>query len=130
MPDTMSYAADVLAETMKEKNVNLVHKVSSFSTWLEEAPVSTLDTLSLAKVDGRRNHRDLPIPQLNKKQSQHRATKRCMTTDASMELCSKRARLVTSHEACSEPTCAFLLKEIGSGVSRATRHFAQYMHHT
>ena len=105
MPDTMSCAADVLAEKMKEKDVYLVHNVKSFSSWLEDAPASTLGTLSLAPIDGRRKHHELPFPQLNKMQFQHRATKRCMTTDASMEPRPKRPRLDTSHEVWSEPTC-------------------------
>ena len=97
---------------MKDDGVELVHKVRSFRTWLEEAPSSTLGTLSLAPIDGRHKHGDLPFPQLNQEQTQHRATKRCMTTGASMNPCPKRARVDTSHEACSEPMCAFPLNKM------------------
>ena len=76
MPDSMSCAADVAAEKMKEHGVELVHKVRSFRTWLEEAPSSTLGTLSLAPIDGRHKHGDLPLSQLNQEQTQHRATKK------------------------------------------------------
>ena len=49
--DNMSCAADVVSEKMKDDGVELVHKVRSFRTWLEEAPSSTLGTLSLAPID-------------------------------------------------------------------------------
>ena len=39
--------------------------------------------------------------------------KRCMTTDSSMNPCPKRSRVDTSHEACSEPMCAFPLNKMG-----------------
>ena len=44
MPDNMSCAADVVAEKMKEHCVELVQKVKSFSTVLEEEQAHTWHT--------------------------------------------------------------------------------------